>query len=1587
MALNAGEVLARIGFRFDETDADKFDRRYDKAQAKAQKGIRAEAKIDFDERGVTRFEQAMARIERRAGGTRRGNAGVDVDTGSFRAAEQGFEAIAGAAGGAGNAVRGVTVQAGFFSGALGKVAAIAAVAAPALVALAGAAGALIGSLAAATAGAAALGIGLGGILVPIGAIGAAVKARFGPIGDAIDALSKQEDAATKEGTAAAKAQQGATDALRAAKWSLADAQRNVTRVQRDLTAAQREARQELDDLTTAAERADLSQRRAAISLKEAIDNLGRIQSDPQSSRLDVESAKLAVDEARQSAKEARDNAKDATRARREAADAGVEGSARVKAAEEQVADAKRARARAEAGVAAAQRDSATAGDTQSASANAAAIALGKLSGAERKFVDTWRRVSKDITEALQPATDAIVSSLTRAVDRGGKIVQKLAKPFEDLGDAIGAAIDHATERLGGEKWVGAISQLTTAAADLVMPVSDILLSVLGILRDIAVAAIPFVEDFVKGVDEGLGGIAEKTGDISNTRGVIKDLLDHTKEWVHFLGAVAELFFVIFQGGADDGKSLLKYLTDIVERWTAFLETKEGQKRLKDFFHDSVQLAKRMADSIIAAVDAIGGIAIKVNGAIAAFDRWRESTQGVRHFLRLVWNIITLDYPDALDALKDLFWDLLPSFTGFGRAVRNALDDAFDTLKRKTLNAIRSILDIAEELPGVGGKFRRLKDDVDAQLRGLAAEEHTEKFRENLRKVREANDDTRASFRRLKRDTTIDLKDIAQATNERAEEIKSDLGSKSRAGKLALAANFREAIDAVRLQMKRGVVGTKEGMEAIRGYLVAELQVYGLSLRQAKSIASGRSISGGRENTGSGDRTGAQRGGWITGKGLVGADTVPIAPGVIAAPGEWHGVAPDGTGVVVNRHQAPFAEAALAITQAMGGAYGSLTDLGHAGIDQPSYLHNALHAAGLGGLDALFGAVTRPHAMQRGGIVPVPGFPGERANRSILDEIAYVTRRFKVILTDAFGPGHKSPGHTVTGTAADFAGPDRNMDAAVRWAASQGYVVGYDGRFGSKQWPGHGPSAVAGTNAHLHVEFGTKNGKVLPAIAAAVLPRIRIRGGGAVGRATQRALDVGRAGATSLLSRAGAAGLEAPVAGGGRGADPIVIGSFRQAIRLLKANPAERLALWEAGLVESGLKNLNFGDADSLGALQERVSIYGRAHALDPLASAMRFLRGAIALRPWRSTPGLLAAAVQRPAAQFRGRYDAARGQAARFMQRGGGHGRPSLDEQVASAIGDTGPTRLSIRGLRNLITGRNTEYTGLVGRLAVQQRDYTATDREYNLSDETLVDPKTGLVDTEAVDKRAGELDRLAAIRRDIEHTIEQMQTIATRVIRTYRTIIGRLTRSLRHAKKKNRRGIRAQIRGYNTQMGEWQDKFGELGLDLRDARLDTSEIIGEAAEVRGTQKEDRATDTAAETSPNQEAIANAAVARATALAQDLAATRANFSVFSGTGDLGTGLGGNAFASAARDTGVELGAGTGGYALGPNAKPATGGGTRLGGVAADGTLTFGENQPIVIVNQQNLVPGSTEVMRATGDAVATALEGRAFTPTRTERVG
>jgi len=132
----------------------------------------------------------------------------------------------------------------------------------------------------------------------------------------------------------------------------------------------------------------------------------------------------------------------------------------------------------------------------------------------------------------------------------------------------------------------------------------------------------------------------------------------------------------------------------------------------------------------------------------------------------------------------------------------------------------------------------------------------------------------------------------------------------------------------------------------------------------------------------------------------------------------------------------------------------------------------------------------------------------------------------------------------------------------------------------------------------------------------------------------------------------------------------------------RATSREKLAAIETGLVESSLRNLSYGDADSQGWRQERTSIYGTGPKgpTNVPASADRFFREVRTDAGTSSapTPGLLAQAAQGSA--FPERYDE-RAPEAKAILRAYNKGKLKPGERRKLSAAKAQASKLGLKGL------------------------------------------------------------------------------------------------------------------------------------------------------------------------------------------------------------------------------------------------------------------------------------------------------------------
>ncbi len=705
-------------------------------------------------------------------------------------------------------------------------------------------------------------------------------------------------------------------------------------------------------------------------------------------------------------------------------------------------------------------------------------------------------------------------------------------------------------------------------------------------------------------------------------------------------------------------------------------------------------------------------------------------------------------------------------------------------------------------------------------------------------------------------TKSGMREIESLTRQNMTFARRNMSRLSFAGRKSLARNMQAAAEAVREQMNRAGGATQEGMRKIRRYMREALRTYGFSAKEARLLAkAGVTVSDieGGEDLQAELRRGPQglpAGGRATG-------------GYIGRPGERgrdavHAVLGRGE-FVANRHQQHHIEQAMAVSRELGlSRYGSL--------------------------DELAGGVNTPHYFARGGMVRVPGDPNttggrDRVNARIANQVSSWIRRFKIQIGYAYDPGggHQSPGHNVTGTALDVVpGPGgswNTVEAGLRAAIRSGKKVLYGTNGIGIAYPNHG------RGHHAHVEWGGGGAVGGAGVGGARIRRVRVRRDlGVASTVAQAAVDQVRRAAQSRLdsvaAQAGASGVQSHGAGPSSGS---VIRDFRRAIRATGASPKERLALWEAGIVESGLRNLPYGDRDSVGVLQERSHYGSVSRRMNPYAAALRFLREARAMRPFRGSAGALAQAVQRSA--FPARYDQVRNRAMRYMARGGRAGgnrvsRAKVNHIVRALRVSRAQARRLLRrtlkpaDLRRLdITPRRARHLGLrLDPVAFRQSGRQERFKEF------MERATEGGEVLERAEDRVGYLERRHGLteedlgteegRRERLGEIGQIQVAQRQIVKTRRRQLSRvnnasvlarkmlnaaeaqergLTRAVRGAKRgtrerrqlvRRRNQASGRVRRLEEQRREALTARREADRALRDARLDVDETSKAIAEV-----------------------------------------------------------------------------------------------------------------------------------------------------------
>ena len=445
----------------------------------------------------------------------------------------------------------------------------------------------------------------------------------------------------------ADVEETAAKAVAAAERDVTQAQQEAAQAQADLNQARVDAREKLEDLRLQLVGAALDEEGATLAVERAKQNLDKALADDTFSNLQKREADLAYREAVQRLAEIKESNDDLNKSSAVALRAGVEGAADVvnaknklietqqkeaesaaalrdaqvsgahdifeaqrdvgKAQEQAAkdnADAARTIAEAQHDLTRAIREQTEAVDTQTTSTRRLDAALANLSPAGQRFVKFLQgRVLPALKQIRFAAQTALLPPLQRAMERLLVLGPGVAKALAGAGKAMGQAAEDGAKLATSPAWRRDFGRIAETNNKVIAGGGKILINLAAGLKDIAVAASPWVEKLTKYLvdlskslrdylakeraigerdpHKGISGYFERAWDAARrVKNIVRDLL---------IG-LGNLFSL----SAPSGRSGLKWLEDAAANFRKFTGDPKNAAKIRGYFDKALPVLRKFA---------------------------------------------------------------------------------------------------------------------------------------------------------------------------------------------------------------------------------------------------------------------------------------------------------------------------------------------------------------------------------------------------------------------------------------------------------------------------------------------------------------------------------------------------------------------------------------------------------------------------------------------------------------------------------------------------------------------------------------------------------------------------------------------------------------------------------------------------------------------------------------------------------------------------------------------------------------------------------------------------------------------------------
>ena len=431
-----------------------------------------------------------------------------------------------------------------------------------------------------------------GVIALIPAMAGAAALAIGSIAIGMEGIgkafsAKPPKAQGSQSTAIAEANKLAQQqrAQASAERGLANAQRQSLAALKKLNDERKMAVRRLRDMNDELDSSVLSEEDAQIAILRAREALGESYAtgtalDQREARNAVRTAEEGLDQIMKKTQDLRADTSDANRA-------GVEGDAQVVAAKESVIDANDSLTDAIDSLTAAQERSNQATATGVETVDELAEALANLSPNARAFVETVRGYSDEWKALRLEVQDSLFEGFSGDVDLlAQRYLPTLREGLSGIAGEINGPLREAMAALDTDGAQATFQKIIDNVTVAVGPFTDGLLDLGAALGNIASIG----SEFLPGLGEGFEALMERFKNYTSSEEGQAEIRSYIDESLKTVGMLWDFVFQlgrviggIFSTSDDAGESMLEQMTGSLKNFADWMETAEGDQRMKEFW--------------------------------------------------------------------------------------------------------------------------------------------------------------------------------------------------------------------------------------------------------------------------------------------------------------------------------------------------------------------------------------------------------------------------------------------------------------------------------------------------------------------------------------------------------------------------------------------------------------------------------------------------------------------------------------------------------------------------------------------------------------------------------------------------------------------------------------------------------------------------------------------------------------------------------------------------------------------------------------------------------------------------------------------